>query len=102
MLLTFLFTRGGQEFQVTALLDAGKGRKATVRELGVYRLTARGEAIQACGPSAQPRLLSREEFGAVFGSYRFTPPLATGQMTDLGPLFAPAEGVEITPTSTPG
>ncbi|PNY82377.1 hypothetical protein [Deinococcus koreensis] len=106
-LLDFLAARGGQEYRVTALLHAGKGRKATVRELGEYRLTTRGEAVQACGPSGQTRQLSRGEFLSVFGSYRFAPPLATGLMTDLGPLFAgseqaAADGAEIRTTSTPG
>lgn len=106
-LLEFLAARGGREYRVTALLHAGRGRKATVRELGEYRLTARGEAVQACGPSGQTRQLSQEEFLSVFGSYRFAPPLATGLMTDLGPLFAgsgqaAADGAEAVLTSAPG
>lgn len=86
-LLEFLSVRGGCEHRVTALLRAGRGRKASVRELGEYRLTARGEQVQATGPSGQTRHLTHDEFHAVFGSYVFTPAQATGVMTDLGPLF---------------
>lgn len=88
-LLAFLARRGGQEFRVNAVLHVGKGKKATVRQLGEYRLTARGEAVQATGPSGQTRQLSHAEFAQVFGTYTFTPPEATGQYTDLGPLFGP-------------
>ncbi|MBZ9749369.1 hypothetical protein K7W42_00695 [Deinococcus sp. HMF7604] len=86
-LLHFLTVRGGREYRVTALLRAGRGKKATVRELGDYRLTVRGETVQATGPSGQTRHLSPEEFLNVFGSYTFTPAEPTGLMTDLGPLF---------------
>lgn len=87
-LFEFLALRGGQEFRVTALLRSGKGKKALVRELGEYRLTVRGEGVQATGPSGKTRLLSREEFMDVFGSHEFTPAQATGVLTDLGPLFS--------------
>ena len=86
-LLTFLAARGGREYRVTALLRAGRGKKATVRELGEYRVTMRGSAVLACGPSGQPRQLSQAEFCAVFGTYTFGAPKATGVLTDLGPLF---------------
>ncbi|MBB5375590.1 hypothetical protein HNQ07_001034 [Deinococcus metalli] len=86
-LLDFLAARGGQEYEVQALLHAGRGRKASVRELGAYRLTMRGDEVLACGPSGQPRHLSRTEFHAVFGSYAFGEPRPTGTFTDLGPLF---------------
>ena len=87
-LLTFLAARGGQEYRVVTLLHSGRGKKAQVRELGEYRLTMRGHAVLACGPSGQPRQLSQGEFHAVFGTYTFGTPEATGVLTDLGPLFA--------------
>lgn len=87
-LLHFLAHRGGQEYRVTALLRVGRGKKATVRELGEYRLAVRGEDVQATGPSGQTRLLSRAVFLDTFGSAEFTPAEATGVFTDLGPLFA--------------
>lgn len=86
-LLAYLGARGGQEYRVTALLHVGRGKKASVRELGEYRLNVRGERVQATGPSGQTRLLDRGEFLAVFGSYAFGPATPTGEMTDLGPLF---------------
>ena len=86
-LLAFLTRRGGQEFRVSAVLHVGQGKKATVRQLGEYRLTARGGAVQATGPSGQTRQLSQAEFAQVFGTYAFTMPEPTGQYTDLGPLF---------------
>ncbi|PTA69318.1 hypothetical protein [Deinococcus arcticus] len=86
-LLHFLTVRGGQEYRVTALLRAGRGKKATVRELGSYCLTARGAQVQATGPSGQTRTLSHEGFLDVFGSYTFGPAQPTGVLTDLGPLF---------------
>ncbi len=86
-LLTYLGARGGREYRVTALLQVGRGRKASVRELGEYRLNMRGASVQATGPSGQTRLLDRNEFLAVFGSYAFSPATPTGEMTDLGPLF---------------
>ncbi|MBZ9713004.1 MULTISPECIES: hypothetical protein [Deinococcus] len=87
-LLHFLTVRGGCEYRVTALLRAGRGKKATVRELGTYHLTARGEQVQATGPSGQTRTLSHDDFLGVFGSYAFGPAEPTGVMTDLGPLFS--------------
>ncbi|WP_309572256.1 hypothetical protein [Deinococcus sp.] len=95
-LLTFLAARGGQEYRVTTLLLSGRGKKARVRELGEYRLTMRGNAVLACGPSDQPRQLSQGEFHAVFGSYTFGTPHATGVLTDLGPLFGTDGGAEVT------
>ncbi|AIZ44434.1 hypothetical protein QR90_03970 [Deinococcus radiopugnans] len=86
-LLTYLNARGGQEYRVTALLHVGRGKKASVRELGEYRLNVRGTQVQATGPSGQTRLLDRGEFMAVFSSYSFGPATPTGKMTDLGPLF---------------
>ena len=86
-LLTFLNERGGREYRVTALLTAGRGRKASVRELGEYHLTARGETVQATGPSGQTRDLTHEDFLGVFSSYQFGPAQPTGRLTDLGPLF---------------
>lgn len=86
-LLSFLNARGGQEYRATALLHVGKGKKASVRELGEYRLNMRGDHVQTTGPSGQTRLLGRGEFMAVFGSYSFGPATPTGEMTDLGPLF---------------
>lgn len=53
----------------------------------LYRLTLRGEEVQATGPSGQTRQLSRQAFLDVFGAYRFAGPQATGLLTDLGPLF---------------
>lgn len=86
-LLNYLNARGGQEYRVTALLHVGRGRRASVRELGEYRLNVRGGSVQATGPSGQTRLLERHEFLAVFGGYAFGPATPTGEMTDLGPLF---------------
>ena len=86
-LLNYLNVRGGQEYRVTALLHIGRGKKASVRELGEYHLNVRGGHVQATGPSGQTRLLNRSEFLAVFGSYVFSPATPTGEMTDLGPLF---------------
>ncbi|UBV43723.1 hypothetical protein LAJ19_05770 [Deinococcus taeanensis] len=86
-LLTFLTVRGGREYRVTALLATGRGRKASVRELGEYRLTARGGDLQATGPSGQTRTLTHQEFLSVFGSYQFSAAQPTGLLTDLGPLF---------------
>ena len=82
-LLEYLAARGGQEHRVTV----GAGR-AGARELGLYHLTVRGEQVQASGPSAQPRLLTRAEFLELFAPYTFGVPEPTGTLTDLGPLFA--------------
>lgn len=86
-LFEYLRERGGQEYRVRAAVPVGKGKRASVRELGEYRLTMRGEQLQATGPSGQTRLLSRAEFSEIFGTYLFTTPLPTGTLTDLGPLF---------------
>lgn len=87
-LLSFLNERGGREYRVQALLHTGRGRKAAVRELGEYSLTARGETVQATGPSGQTRDLTHADFLSVFGSYTFGPAQPTGRLTDLGPLFS--------------
>ncbi|MBI0446563.1 MULTISPECIES: hypothetical protein [Deinococcus] len=86
-LLVFLTERGGCEFAVTVCVRQGRGKKAHLHEIGVYRLIARGEAIQATGPSGQMRRLTRETFLDVFGGYEFREVRATGVLTDLGPLF---------------
>lgn len=86
-LLTFLRKRGGQEFSAVACLTHGKGKKQTVTDQGTYHLTARGEEIEATGPSGQPRTLTPERFQEVFGSHHFHTLRPTGRMTDLGPLF---------------
>lgn len=86
-LFDFLKERGGQEYRVRAAVPIGKGKRAGVRELGEYRLTMRGEQLQATGPSGQTRLLSSAEFSEIFETYLFTPPTPTGTLTDLGPLF---------------
>ncbi|GBF04360.1 hypothetical protein DAERI_010532 [Deinococcus aerius] len=86
-LLAFLAERGGREFAVTACMRQGRGKKARVHEVGVYRLTARGSEVQATGPSGQTRLLPHATFLDLFGSYEFRAPEPTGLLTDLGPLF---------------
>ncbi|WP_019009651.1 hypothetical protein [Deinococcus aquatilis] len=87
-LLDFLALRGGQEFRVTACVSHGRGRRQEVREVGAYRFTVRGDAVQACGPSGQTRQLSRAGYLEIFGGYGFRGAEATGNMTDLGPLFS--------------
>ena len=86
-LLAYLTARGGREFVVTACTRQGRGKKVRLHEVGVYRLTVRGEEVQATGPSGQTRRLSRASFLEVFGGYEFREVVATGVMTDLGPLF---------------
>ncbi|MFB9992361.1 hypothetical protein ACFFLM_10335 [Deinococcus oregonensis] len=86
-LLEFLALRGGQEFRVAACVIQGRGRRQETREVGNYRFTVRGDAVQACGPSGQTRQLSRAGYLEIFGGYLFRGMEATGQMTDLGPLF---------------
>ncbi|GAA5511875.1 hypothetical protein Dcar01_00589 [Deinococcus carri] len=86
-LLAFLSARGGREFAVIACTRQGRGKKTRLHEVGIYRLTARGEEVQATGPSGQTRLLTRATFQEVFGGYEFREPQATGVLTDLGPLF---------------
>lgn len=86
-LLVFLRVRGGQEHSAVACILSGKGKKQSVNDQGAYRLTARGEEIEATGPSGQPRTLTHERFLEVFGSHQFHTVQATGRMTDLGPLF---------------
>lgn len=91
-LLAFLRARGGNEFisvacSRVACVQAGKGKRIAVRELSAYRLTVRGDVIEATGPSGQTRQLSAEAYAEVFGHYLFKPAEATGYQTDLGPLF---------------
>ncbi|MDB5046410.1 MAG: hypothetical protein JWQ08_2460 [Deinococcus sp.] len=88
LLLELLAVRGGQEFRVTACVQQGRGRRQQVREVGLYQFTVRGEQVQACGPSGQTRQLSRAGYLEIFGGYLFRDAQATGQMTDLGPLFS--------------
>ena len=86
-LLTYLTARGGREFVVTACTRQGRGKKARLHEAGSYRLTVRGDGVQATGPSGQTRQLSRATFLEVFGGYEFRDAVPTGVLTDLGPLF---------------
>ncbi len=86
-LLDFLALRGGQEFRVAACVLQGRGRRQEVREVGDYRFTVRGDAVQATGPSGQTRQLSRAGYLDIFSGYLFRGTEATGQLTDLGPLF---------------
>ncbi|SMB91478.1 hypothetical protein [Deinococcus hopiensis] len=86
-LLAYLTARGGREFAVTACTCQGRGKKTRLYEVGIYRLTVRGENVQATGPSGQTRRLSRPTFLEVFGGYEFREAVPTGVMTDLGPLF---------------
>lgn len=86
-LLKLLALRGGQEFRAVTCVWEGKGKKRTLIEVSPYLLTARGEIIEATGPSGQTRQLTPERFLEVFGSSTFKPAEATGRMTDLGPLF---------------
>lgn len=86
-LLAFLAARGGREFAVTACTHQGRGRKRRVHEVGVYRLTVRGDVVQASGPSGQTRQLTPATFLEVFGGYEFADAEPTGTLTDLGPLF---------------
>ena len=92
-LLEWLRRRGGQEFAVRLLpvtTTRSKRHKETPTppESPLYRLSARGEKVQALGPSGQPRLLSQAAFLKLFGGYLFAAPQATGIMHDLGPLFS--------------
>ncbi|ANE43640.1 hypothetical protein [Deinococcus puniceus] len=87
-LLDLLAVRGGQEFRVAACVVHGRGRRQEVREVGEYRFTVRGDAVQATGPSGQTRQLSRAGYLDIFGGYTFRGAEATGEMTDLGPLFS--------------
>lgn len=86
-LLRLLQRRGGQEHAAVACVLSGKGKKQRVTDQGAYRLTARGDEIEATGPSGQPRTLTPERFLEVFGGHQFHSLEATGRMTDLGPLF---------------
>ncbi|WP_233554448.1 hypothetical protein [Deinococcus cavernae] len=87
-LLTFLRARGGQEFSAVACLTHGQGKRQRVTDQGLYHFTARGEVIEATGPSGQPRTLTPARFQEVFGSHQFHSLRPTGRLTDLGPLFA--------------
>lgn len=86
-LLTFLAARGGREFAVTACTRQGRGRKARLHAVGVYRLTMRGDEVQATGPSGQTRQLTPAAFLEIFGDCEFRDAAPTGVLTDLGPLF---------------
>lgn len=86
-LLAYLSARGGREFAVTACTRQGHGKKTRLHEVGLYRLTARGDEVRATGPSGQTRHLTRAAFLDVFGGYEFRDAEATGLLTDLGPLF---------------
>ena len=100
-LLDFLRLRGGQEYAAELIVpghSGGGGRRkkaaATASQTALpppararYRLTLRGAAVQATGPSGQTRLLGTSEFLSVFASYRFADLTPTGQLSDLGPLF---------------
>lgn len=86
-LLTFLHRRGGQEISAVACVLSGKGRKQRLTDQGTYLLTARGQDIEARGPSGQPRTLTPERFLEVFSSHQFHTLTPTGRLTDLGPLF---------------
>lgn len=87
-LLALLRARGGCEFAVTACTRQGKGKRTQLHEVGVYRLTVRGDMVQASGPSGQTRQLPAATFLEVFGSYEFAGAEPTGTLTDLGPLFS--------------
>lgn len=65
----------------------GKGRTRHLQKTGAYRLTLRGDALEATGPSGQTRTLSPGRFLEIFGSALFLLPEPTGRLTDLGPLF---------------
>ena len=86
-LLSFLTARGGREFAVTACTRQGRGKKLRLHRVGIYRLTVRGNVVQASGPSGQTRQLTPATFLEVFGGYEFTDAGPTGALTDLGPLF---------------
>ncbi|MBB5233041.1 hypothetical protein [Deinococcus budaensis] len=86
-LLAFLAVRGGREFAATACTHQGRGKQRRLHEVGVYRLTVRGDVVQACGPSGQTRQLAPATFLEVFGGYEFQRAEETGVLTDLGPLF---------------
>lgn len=86
-LLSFLAARGGREFAVRACTRQGQGKKLRLHQVGLYRLTARGDEVRATGPSGQTRHLTRAAFLEVFGGYEFRDAEATGLLTDLGPLF---------------
>lgn len=86
-LLAFLSERGGCEFAVTACTRQGHEQKTRLHATGIYRLTMRGDEVQATGPSGQTRRRARGTFLDVFGGYEFREVQATGVLTDLGPLF---------------
>ena len=86
-LLNFLRERGGQEFRAVTLRREKQGKTGVWQATATYRLTARGDVIEATGPSGQTRPLTPERFLEVFGTSHFRPAVATGRLTDLGPLF---------------
>lgn len=61
---------------------------ASVPQRPLYRLTLRGAAVQATGPAGLTRQLSQATFLQVFGARCFAELTPTGQLSDLGPLFA--------------
>ncbi|AWN23219.1 hypothetical protein DKM44_08255 [Deinococcus irradiatisoli] len=91
-LLAFLGARGGQEYAAALLVVGAPTRKKgqappLAPSPPIYRLTLRGETVQATGPSGQTRQLTRSAFFEVFGAYRFADVRPTGRLSDLGPLF---------------
>ena len=94
-LLLFLAKRGGQEYEAQltrpqAALAKRQRAAPALLDPPLYRLTLRGDQVQASGPAGQTRLLSRSAFLEVFGAYHFTQLVPTGELTDLGPLFGAA------------
>lgn len=97
-LLAFLSRRGGQEYSARLLSPAApaSGKRARSRDQAVvpaperplYRFTLRGQQVQATGPAGLTRQLSPATFLQVFGAQRFGDLKPTGQLSDLGPLFA--------------
>ena len=66
----------------------GRAAPESASEFPLYRLSARGDKVQALGPAGQARQLSETAFLELFSSYRFAAPTPTGVMHDLGPLFS--------------
>ncbi|WP_420596595.1 hypothetical protein [Deinococcus sp.] len=95
-LLALLGQHGGREYAVRLISPApaakpGRARRAKpvppTLSAPLYRLTLRGDTVQATGPSGQTRQLAQRTFLEVFGAYHFAEVAPTGQLTDLGPLF---------------
>ncbi|GAA4003016.1 hypothetical protein GCM10022631_12290 [Deinococcus rubellus] len=92
-LLAFLGARGGQEYSVALVTPAAPARKkgqvpAPAPQRPRYCFTLRGAAVEATGPAGLTRQLSQAAFLQVFGAHRFAELTPTGQLSDLGPLFA--------------